>query len=243
MTNAKPYPFDDFLAAANVILEAIRSSVRYALLTGESGAGKSSLLDYVRQQLDRCLFNVIYFTQASLTAPGLIRVLAARLRVPTRRSQAETVEAVAAVLAEDPRTTVLWIDEATLLPDGLFNEARTLAESELGNKLRLSILVAGLPQLRSRFQTPTLFPFWRRFQRRVEITGLRSDEVRPFARQVLGAKHNGRLSDEAITALFEHSRGLPGRLVPYLEQLMRQHPTGPIPGDAALSVIQQWDLA
>lgn len=211
-------------------------------MTGESGAGKSTLLAHVRRQLDRRLFNVVYFAQASLTAPGLIRVLATRLRVPTRRSQAETVEAISRVLAEDPRTTLLWIDEATNLPDHLFDEARTLAESELGNKLRLHVLITGLPALRSRLQAPNLFPFWRRIQRRVEITGLKNGEVQGFARHHLGVKAANRLSEEAIAVLFEHSHGLPGRLLPYLDQVTVRPGPGPISAEAALSAIQQWDL-
>jgi type II secretory pathway predicted ATPase ExeA len=238
----KPYPFDDFTLAADQIIDAARRGVRYTLLTGESGAGKSTLLAHVRRQLDRRLFNVVYFAQASLTAPGLIRVLATRLRVPTRRSQAETVEAVASVLAEDPRTTLLWIDEATNLPDHLFDEARTLAECELGNKLRLHLVITGLPALRTRLQAPALFPFWRRIQRRVEITGLKSGEVQAFARHHLGAKAANRITQDATAVLFEHSHGLPGRLVPYLDQVTARPGSDAITAETALSAIQQWDL-
>jgi type II secretory pathway predicted ATPase ExeA len=235
--------FQDFAHAYELLHEAILAKTRYLMLTGESGTGKTTLMDYLRQHLDRCLFRVVYLHFACLNGYGLVRVLARHFRVPPRRSPPETVQALTAVIEADPSFTLVWIDEADLLPDNTFAELRALVESDLAGATRLCVLVAGLPALRDRLQAPHLFPFWRRLQARLEITGLQADEARAFATHHLGAKNESRISDEALAFIFEKSRGVPGLLIPYLDRVARAGPKGTVSIEAAKTTIQQWDLA
>jgi type II secretory pathway predicted ATPase ExeA len=239
----EPFLFDDFKRAHEALLAALKAAVHFVLLTGESAAGKSRLLEYTRELVDRCLYRIVYFNHASLNSCGLVRVLARTLRTPLRRSQSEIVQAITAVLAEEPLLTCIWIDEANLLPDQTFDELRTLVEADLGRTPHLAVLVAGLPDLRQRLHAPSLFPFWRRIQCRIEITGLHSDEARPFARHVLGSKQETRLADDVLSFLFEHSRGLPGLLTQYLQLVVERVPKGPIAAEAGQSIVHEWDLA
>jgi type II secretory pathway predicted ATPase ExeA len=239
----EPFLFQDFQRAFKALLAALKAAIRYVLLVGESAAGKSRLLDFTRGRADRCLYRIVYFNHASLNSCGLIRVLARTLRTPIRRSQSETVQAITSILAEESTLTCLWVDEAHLLPDQTFDELRTLVEADLGQAPRLTVALAGLPDLRQRLHAPHLFPFWRRIQCRIELTGLRSDEARPFAAHVLGPKQEARLNDDALTFLFEHSRGLPGLLGPYLDLVVDRLPKGPITTEAIQPIVQDWDLA
>ena len=243
MNTAPAFLFTDFRRARDLIRQAILAKVRYLLLTGESGTGKTTLMSCLRELLDRCLFRIVYLHFASLNGYGLVRVLARHLRVPTRRSPPETVQAIAAVLAEEACLTLLWIDEADLLPDDTFAELRALAENDLGGATKLCVLLAGMPCLRDRLQAPHLFPFWRRLQCRVEITGLRAEEAKPFAVHHLGAKNASRIPDEALALLFDKSRGVPGLFVSYLDRVLAEQPKGPISVDTAKAILQQWDLA
>lgn len=243
MTNKNPFLFEDFCLARDVLLSAFKSAVQYILLTGESGAGKSTLLAFIQDLLERCFFRIVYFHCAKLSAAGLVRVLATELRIAIRRTHSETIHAIASVLSEEPGVTLIWIDEAHTAPDDTFTLARTLVEADLSGQAHLSLLLTGLPVLRQHLHAPHLFPLWRRIQRRVEITGLKTKEARPFARHVLGEKTEQRISDKALAILFEHSRGLPGLLVNYLDLLVTEQPKGTIAPDTAQSLIQRWDLA
>jgi hypothetical protein len=80
-------------------------------------------------------------------------------------------------------------------------------------------------------------------QRRIEVIGLNVDEARPFLNHLLGKKDAQRFKEDAVRTLFDHSRGLPGLLVNYLDTIIRQVPKGTIDSETVLSVIQQWDLA
>lgn len=244
MTRPKdPFLFEDFKRIAAELLAAFRAAALYLLLVGESGAGKTRLLDFTRGQADRCLHRVVYCCHASLSSGGLVRILARHLRTPIRRSPSETVQALTSVLAEEPGLTCLWIDEAHLLPDQTFDELRTLVEANLGGGPHLAVLLAGLPALRQRLHAPHLFPFWRRVQHRFELVGLHADEARPFACHHLGLAHERRLADDALAFIFEHARGLPGLMVQLLDLVVTRVPKGTINLEAAQSIVQDWDLA
>jgi len=241
--NTELFLFADFVLAATILQEAIKTGVAYILLTAESGAGKSSLLNYLKQLLDAHLYRIVYFQDQKLNLTGLIRVLAMKLRIPIRRTNAETVQDMVSVLSEDPGHTLIWCDEAHLVPDETLSAIRSLVEARLGSKSKISVILCGLPVLRNNLQAPHLFPIWRRLQRRVEIIGLTADEAGPFLSHLLGKKNAQRFKSDAVCALFEHSRGLPGLFVNYLDVIIRQAPKGNIDQETVQNVIQQWDLA
>lgn len=244
MNTTEPFPFEDFGRAKSEILEAIESVQHFILLTGESGSGKTWLLRSVRQTLDRARFRILYFHMARLGPAGLVRVLARHLRIPACRSQPETVEAITKTLAEDVGRMQLWIDEANLLEDDTLAELRTLAEADLDQDIGLTICFAGLPTLRDRLQSPHLFPLWRRLECRVEITGLKRHEMAAFITHHLGPQAASRFDEEAIAVLSDHSRGMPGLLLPYAKRVLREASTSDaIPADRVESILQQWNLA
>lgn len=236
-----PFLFDDFTRALAQLQEASEHKDRYVLLTGESGSGKTTLLRTLRGSLDRVRYRCIYFQISRLSPAGLVRCLARSLRIAVCRSQPETVQAIARVLHEDVCQTLLWCDEAQLLPDETFAELRTLAETDLAGDIPISVFLCGLPPLREHLQAPELFPLWRRLTSRVELTGLRHDEARPFAEHHLG-ENSSRIQDETLSVLFEQARGVPGVLQPYLERTLREAPEGPIPPDVAEAIIQRYEM-
>ncbi|MFQ5426165.1 MAG: AAA family ATPase, partial [Gaiellales bacterium] len=150
--NHEPYPFADYVRARKSLERALREGEdTYLLLTGESGTGKTALVRDLSAAIDRHHYRAQYFSHArALGASGLVRVLARTLRVPTGRSHAETVHALAAQLREEPVPLWLSLDEAHELPEETLTEVRTLAESDLGNSRRLRVLFSGLPPLRER---------------------------------------------------------------------------------------------
>ena len=81
--NPHPFPFEDFRRAKHRLLGAVLEHQEpFALLTGETGTGKTALLRELRTELDRARHRVVYFSEArKLGAAGLVKVLAESLRV------------------------------------------------------------------------------------------------------------------------------------------------------------------
>lgn len=241
--NDQLYLFEDFALAGTTIADAINAGVSYNLLVGESGAGKSSLFEYVKERLDTCSHRFVNIQDQKLNLTALVRVIARRLRIPIRRTNAETIQHVAVVLSEEPGHTTIWLDEAHLLPDETISAVRSLVEARRGLEKNVSVVFCGLTSLRQNLQAPALFPVWRRIKRRVEVIGLQSDEARPFLEHLLGKKGAQRFKNDAVEELFRQSRGLPGLFVNYLDAILLNSNKGTIEAENVNAIIQQWDLA
>ncbi|MFQ5601158.1 MAG: AAA family ATPase [Candidatus Krumholzibacteriia bacterium] len=239
----QPFPFADYCRARKALELALRDADdTYLLLTGETGSGKTALLQELTATLDRYRYRPLYFSHARQLGPtGLVRVLARAVRVPTGRSHAETVHALVAHLHDEPLQLWIGFDEAHELPAETLAEVRALAECDLGSPSRLRILFCGLPALRERLQAmPSI---WRRIVVREEITSLTRDELAPFLVHHFGKATRQRFGDDALAILFERGRALPGYILPAARAVLRAAPRqGTVQPTFVEDVLDRWDL-
>ena len=241
--SSTPYPFDDFLRAKGALRTALLEHPEpFALLTGDTGSGKTALLRELRTELDRARHRVLYFSEArKLGAPGLVKVLGEHLRVRPSVCHAVGFERLLRALADDPQTLLVWLDEAHELPEETLAEARALAESDLEGSRRVQILLVGLPKLRSALQAqPAL---WRRIAVREELTGLLFDELAPFLEHHFSLEHRERLCEQGLNTLFERAKGLPGLLLPMARALFARTAPGPLDPSTVDDTLERWELA
>jgi general secretion pathway protein A len=233
--------YSDFDAAKEMLLTTIHRGPFYGLLVGESGTGKSLLLRRVAAICDQRRYRMLYLAGSQTTKSGLGRYLVDVLNLARRRSQAETLRALIQILRESPARLILLMDEAHQLPESTLQEARLLAESDLEPTPLFSVVFAGTLELKTKLDATTLFPLKRRISLRLELTGLKKDEVRPF----LLARVDGgeRLSEDVLAAIFERARGIPA----LVEDLARTC-IGAVPGKESIAfqpveeVLEAWDL-
>jgi len=241
--NRTPYPFEDFLRAKAALRTAlIEQPEPFALLSGDTGSGKTALLRELRSELDRARHRVLYFSEArKLGAPGLVQVLGEHLRVRPSVCHAVGFERLQRALADDPQSLLLWLDEAHELPEETLAEARALAESDLEASRRVQILLVGLPKLRAALQAqPAL---WRRIAVREELTGLLFDELPPFLDHHFSPEQRQRLCDLGLTTLFERAKGLPGLLLPMARAVFAHTEPGPLDPSTVDDILERWELA
>jgi type II secretory pathway predicted ATPase ExeA len=241
--NSQPFLYRDFTRVRQVVLAALQQGEEpYVLVTGETGTGKTALLRDLRASIDRSRFRILYFQQAQrLGAPGLVRLLAASLRSSTSMYHAVSLDRVVHALGEETQRVLLWFDEAHDLPTETLSAARSLVESSLDANNKVSVLLVGMPRLRSDLQVhPHL---WRRIAVREEITGLQLDEVAPFLEHHFGAASSRRLCDRSIAMLFDHTKGAPGLLLPLARRIYAANGKGKIEPEQVEDVLRRWNLA
>jgi len=243
--NPAPYPFGDFVRARQVLLSALLEHHEpFALLTGDTGTGKTALLRELRAQLDRARHRVVYCAEArKLGAAGLVKVVAESLRVRTSMCHSVSLDRLLRALAEEPHTLMLWLDECHELPEETLAEARALAESDLDGAGRVQVLLVGLPRLRAELQAqPHL---WRRIVVREELTGLLFEELPEFLAHHFTSDQAQRLCEHGRNALFERAKGVPGLLVPMYRAILARagSETADIDPAELEDTLERWDFA
>lgn len=247
MMPSLPFAFRDFERAK----ESLRAAVcdqdeSYALLTGDTGTGKTALLRQLRQELDRARLRVLYFSQARrLGASGLVKVVGESLRARTSMCHSVSFDRLLKALADQPQTVLLWLDEAHELPEETLSEVRALVESDLDGERRVRALFAGMPRLRAELQSHT--HLWRRIVVREEITGLVLDELPGFLDHHFAADKNAgrRLCEQGLSALFERAKGAPGLILPMYRAILSRAGAGKAKIDLEYveDTLERWDLA
>jgi len=243
--NQTPFPFEDFVRAKHVLRSALCEHPEpFALLTGDTGSGKTALLRELRSELDRARHRVLYFSEArKLGAAGLVKVLGESLRVRSSVCHAVGFERLLRALADEPQTLFVWLDEAHELPEETLAEARALAESDLDANRRIQILLVGLPKLRAELHAqPAL---WRRIAVREELTGLLFDELPPFLDHHFSPEHRERLCEQGLGALFERAKGVPGLLLPMARAVFAHaaNTQDHIDPSTVEETLERWELA
>lgn len=243
--NRSPYPFRDFVRAKDSLVSAlVDDGETYAMLTGDTGTGKTALLRDLRSELDRARHRVLYFSAANkLGAAGLVKVTGEALRVRTSMCHSVSLDRLLRAIEEESRTILIWIDEAQDLPAETLIEVRALAESDLDGACRVQVLLAGLPKLRVTLnELPHL---WRRIVVREEITGLAIDEMPDFLAHHVDKGLCDRLCEHGLAALFERGAGAPGRILPMCRSVLRRAGSGKgkIDPEQVEEALQRWESA
>jgi general secretion pathway protein A len=243
--NRSPYPFSDFVRARDNLLHAIvELDETYAMLTGETGTGKTALLRELRSRLDRTRHRVLYFSEArKLGAAGLVKVVGESLCVRNSMCHSVSFDRLLRALSEASHTILLWLDQAQDLPAETLAEARALAESDLDGARRVQVLFVGLPRLRAELQAHPYL--WRRIVVREEITGLVFDEVQDFLDHHFTDGQSKRLCQHGLTALFERAGGVPGLLLPMYRAILARAGAGKgkIEPEQVDDTLERWHLA
>lgn len=243
--NRSPFPFRDFVRAKQNLVEAlVDGGETYAMLTGETGTGKTALLRELRGHLDRARHRVLYFSAAKkLGAAGLVRVTSEILRVPRSMCHSVGLDRLSRTLADEPNTVCLWLDEAQDLPAETLAEARALAESDLDGAHHVQVLLVGLPRLRVELQAHPYL--WRRIVVREELCGLVIDEVQDFLDHHFDGGQSKRLCERGLETLFERAGGAPGLLLPMYRAVLRRAGAGKgkIEPEQVEDALERWELA
>lgn len=224
-----PFPYRDYEAARASLRRAINASHVFAAVFGPSGTGKSSLARQLSTDLaegSRC--QLVYVSSSSASAFGLVNTLARVLRVQPGRSSLETAQLLASALKTAPVRYVLWLDEACQVRVEVLREVRVLAEADLASPQILSVVLSGLPELRTTLDAPELFPLKRRISLRCQLSGLGRDELDGFLSHRFGSATPGRFSSEHKDEIFERTEAIPALVQKVVRFVLDRAGSGPI---------------
>lgn len=209
---------DKHREAFNHLLYGIRERKGFVQLTGEVGAGKTTLCRALLEQLGDN-FSTAVILNPALDTDVLIKAIAIEFGLEVKG--ADRFEATLIIndfllrqMAEG-QETVLIIDEAQDLTNELLEQVRLLSNLETDDRKLLQIVLMGQPELRDRLNDHGLRQLRQRITVRYHLNPLRRTEVAQYVHhrlQVSGAKGAPQFTQPAFWRIFRYSRGIP-RLV------------------------------
>jgi general secretion pathway protein A len=207
------------------LLYGVRGGGGFVLLTGEIGAGKTTVCRcFLEQVPKRC--NVAYIFNPKLTVTELLKTVCEEFRIPHPHTgiegHAETVKDYLDPINEFLLRThavgqnnVLIIDEAQNLSPDVLEQLRLLTNLETNERKLLQIILIGQPELRGMLAQPELEQLAQRVIARYHLQALSSRETLVYIRHRLGvAGLQGALPFDRRAAQQVHrlSRGVPRRI-------------------------------
>jgi general secretion pathway protein A len=204
--------------AFNHLLYGIRERKGFVQLTGEVGAGKTTLCRAMLEQLDGHYATALILNPV-MSAEELLKAVAIEFGLPVNGlDRLDTLAVINQFLlqqVERGQDTVLIIDEAQDLTDELLEQVRLLSNLETDNRKLLQIVLMGQPELRDRLNNPKLRQLRQRITVRYHLLPLNRVEVTQYIQHrldVSGAKGAPYFTQPALWRVFNYSQGVP-RLV------------------------------
>jgi general secretion pathway protein A len=204
--------------AFNHLLYGIRERKGFVQLTGEVGAGKTTLCRALLEQLNG-QYSTALILNPVLNPDEMMKAIAMEFGLDVSgRDRLETVSAIAEFLLnqiEAGRETVLIIDEAQNLTEDLLEQIRLISNIETDDRKLLQIVLLGQPELRDRLNSPRLKQLRQRITVRFHLAPLTRVEVAQYIQhrlQVSGARGKPVFTMPAFWRIYNYSGGIP-RLV------------------------------
>jgi len=198
----------------------IESGKGLIVVTGEVGTGKTTILRWMMNRLDRTVL-VAYLFNPRMSVSEFYQYISSPklLDVPRWESKSELLLRLGEVL--DSRhsrglRTVLIIDEAHGLSPAVLEEIRLLSNFESDSAKQLQIVLTGQPELRDVLNQPELRQLKQRIALRCEIRPLPDiEETERYVTSRLlaaGAEHTGIFTAGAVDLVFRCSEGIPRQI-------------------------------
>lgn len=193
----------------------IESGKGLVVVTGEVGTGKTTILRWMMQRLDRTVL-VAYIFNPRLSVVEFYQHVATLLDVQKWETKSDLLLELGKSLESRHSRglrTVLIIDEAQGLSSHVLEEIRLLSNFESDTAKQLQIVLTGQPELRDVLNNPDLRQLKQRVALRCVIKPLpnveETDRYITSRLLVAGAEHIGIFSPGAIDYIFRCSEGIP----------------------------------
>lgn len=202
------------------LLYGVGSGGGFVLLTGEIGAGKTTVCRCFMEQIpDNC--QLAYIFNPKLSVEELLHSICEEFRIalaPGVASVKGYVDAINAYLLASHaqgKNNVLIIDEAQNLSAAVLEQLRLLTNLETSERKLLQIILIGQPELRAMLARPELEQLAQRVIARYHLGSLSADETASYIHHrlaVAGSTAQTPFAPRLMAQIHALSHGVPRRI-------------------------------
>jgi putative secretion ATPase (PEP-CTERM system associated) len=191
----------------------------FIVITGEVGAGKTTLVGHLLETLDRSRFVAARVVSTQLQGDDMLRMVAAAFGLPIagagKADLLGRVEAFLLANQAEGRRCLLVVDEAQNLSIPALEELRMLSNFQSGAQAPLQSFLLGQPQFRATIASPDLEQLRQRVIASYHLGPLSARETRSYVEHRLAAvawRGDPALDDGAFAAVHAATGGVPRRI-------------------------------
>jgi putative secretion ATPase (PEP-CTERM system associated) len=199
----------------------------FIVITGEVGAGKTTLVRSLLSKLDPDKFIAAHLVSTQLDADNALRLVASVFGIPTAaETKADLLVALEAFLVSVYRSgkrCLLVVDEAQNLSMQAVEELRMLSNFQLNTHALLQSFLVGQPEFRYTLQSPQLTQLRQRVIAACHIGPMDATETQAYIEHRLGHcgwTNSPSFSPDAFPAIYEGSGGIPRRINAICDRLL-----------------------
>lgn len=199
----------------------------FLVITGEVGAGKTTLVRALLEELDVRTIVAAQIVSTQLEADDLLRSVARafgiRLPQDDKATLLAAIEAFLLTLFQQNKRALLVVDEAQNLNAGSIEELRMLSNFQCGDQALLQSFLIGQPELRNLMRSPSMEQFRQRVIASYHLGPLDEAETRGYIEhrlQRVAWKGDPAFDPSAIHAIFLATGGIPRRINAICNRLM-----------------------
>ncbi|MEX2615424.1 MAG: XrtA/PEP-CTERM system-associated ATPase [Alphaproteobacteria bacterium] len=191
----------------------------FIVITGDVGAGKTTLMGYLMSTLDREKYISATVVTTQLAADDMLRMVASAFDLEQENADKATllrrIESFCRSQHDDGRNCLLLVDEVQNLTFQALEELRMLSNFQHNGVALLQSILLGQPQFRRTLASNNLDQLRQRVIASYHLGPISAQETRDYIRHRLNAvgwKNDPVITEDAFSEIYRETGGVPRRI-------------------------------